>query len=1372
MPHRKHICSHPSQCIIFCTFVVALAVVAPPEAAPASWEIIALPDTQNYTKSTDPEVYGMFMEQTEWIVNHRASENIVFVTHLGDLVQHGDGDPANLDANNRTEWQRAHLAMTTMDGVVPYSTCFGNHDLDYVETPPDSGLWIPTGRSNCIHYFGNSMHQGGSSYGGTAPNDLSFYQTFSAGGYDFLHINLNNEYRDFTPGYPGQVDLLVWAQGIINDHPGIPTIISTHDYLKSNGTRSTAGESLWFWLVKPNPLVVAVLCGHVNVSPGDTAQRTDVNDVGETVLQVLCDYQSLGGTGNGFFGKMRFDSGSSAVGSVTFKAYSPRLDDYLHGPSYNFDHTAFFGSSIHIDNVPLKIWAGGGTNQWNLDSADSQWRGAVRYYRQDELARFDDTATTRTIDITATVTPILVTVENSAGHDFIINSSSDGLGGKISGRGKLNKLGTGKLILTGRNDFTGGVSLAGGTVVVTGSANLGEESSALTIGAATLEVAAGFTTTRPIVLADTGSTIQVDNGIAYNQQGTISGTGNLNKTGGGTLILTDNNTYSGATYFNAGMIRVASLSGLGNGNALIFNGGGLQWASSSSFDPSVHSMTFNGEAVLDTNGNSVTLANAIGNGGPGGLTKTGLGTLVLTGASTYIGNTTISEGTLQIGNGGTTGSITGNVVNDAALAFNRSDTWTFANQISGSGSVTQVGSGTLILTGSNTYIGPTHFNAGLIRVAALSSLGTGNALIFNGGGLQWAASSSFDPSVRTMTFNGEAVLNTNGNSITLANAIGNSASGGLTKTGLGTLIVAGDCTYTGLTKILAGTLQTSATNLHRDILNNAALVFNELSDSTYGGTLSGSGTMTKIGGGTLTLTGNVSTVAFVNTGRIVVGPGSTFSGDVTIESAGRFETSGGTLNLQNLTNRGTLSGSLQVGGIFSNQSSGSMRIVGGQKVQLNGPSGANAGLLELIGASDPFAAPAELECSGPFMNSAGTGLITGRNGTLRFNGGLTNQGSIGLSYGPVFLYGPISNTGSIVLGGGATATFYGDLAQNGSLVVSALGASRSNATFYGAFSGTGGFAGGGDVFFFGQVRPGNSAAQVTLGGNVVMGQSATTKIELGGLTPGSQYDKINVTGTATLNGTLDVTTINGFRPAHNNSFDILHFGSRSGDFALKNLDLGGRLSLIPQYTGNDLILTAVQGGSGSWRINDAGNASVPGNWSDAIPNGAGDVATLGPVITTAQTVTVDAPTTLGGITFNNLHRYTLAGPQAITLDNGASAASILVAAAPAEGHLLSAPLNLLSDLVLQVNAGSLKLGGAINDPLGKKITKLGAGTVIISGEQHYGPGTVLQFGGPGGGFAPDGGPAPVPEPATVIMLAAGGLGLLVYAWRQRRARRP
>jgi outer membrane autotransporter protein len=138
-----------------------------------------------------------------------------------------------------------------------------------------------------------------------------------------------------------------------------------------------------------------------------------------------------------------------------------------------------------------------------------------------------------------------------------------------------------------------------------------------------------------------------------------------------------------------------------NGGTLDLNGFGVTIGSIS------------GSSDIALNGGTLTVdqtTTAIYSGqitATGGLTKGGSATLILTGNNTYTGGTTISSGTLQLGDGGTTGSIVGNVVNNGLLAFNRSDDITFAGAISGSGGLTQTGPGTTTLTGANTYSGGT-----------------------------------------------------------------------------------------------------------------------------------------------------------------------------------------------------------------------------------------------------------------------------------------------------------------------------------------------------------------------------------------------------------------------------------------------------------------------------------------------------------------------------------------------------------------------------------------------------------------------------------------------------------------------------------------
>ncbi len=134
-----------------------------------------------------------------------------------------------------------------------------------------------------------------------------------------------------------------------------------------------------------------------------------------------------------------------------------------------------------------------------------------------------------------------------------------------------------------------------------------------------------------------------------------------------------------------------------------------------------------GNANVDSFGYAVTLSGSLS--GPGGLNKAGPGTLTLTTSNTYTGGTTVSAGTLQLGDGiANNGYVKGNILNNAAVTFANPAPQTYSGVISGAGSLAKLGSGTLLLSGNNTYAGPTIINLGALEVdGSLTSAVTVNA---------------------------------------------------------------------------------------------------------------------------------------------------------------------------------------------------------------------------------------------------------------------------------------------------------------------------------------------------------------------------------------------------------------------------------------------------------------------------------------------------------------------------------------------------------------------------------------------------------------------------------------------------------------------
>ena len=260
---------------------------ARPAAAP-EFTIIALPDTQHYSEAF-PSIYT---SQTQWIVDNKAARNIVFVTHLGDIVEHWD---------LVSEWQAANTSMSLLDGVLPYGMGPGNHDQ-------------PTSLYN--QYFPYTRYQGQPWYGGHyADKNDNNYELFSGGGINFLIVHL-----EFCP----PAAAVAWADSILKTYPDRIAIVTTHGYLGESAQRSVSGctntQYLWDGLAVPNPNLHFMISGHVHTE----ARRTDMAN-GHPVYQMLSDYQDRASGGEGWLRILRF---VPAENKVYVQTYSPWLNRY------------------------------------------------------------------------------------------------------------------------------------------------------------------------------------------------------------------------------------------------------------------------------------------------------------------------------------------------------------------------------------------------------------------------------------------------------------------------------------------------------------------------------------------------------------------------------------------------------------------------------------------------------------------------------------------------------------------------------------------------------------------------------------------------------------------------------------------------------------------------------------------------------------------------------------------------------------------------------------------------------------------------------------------------------------------------------------
>jgi fibronectin-binding autotransporter adhesin len=409
---------------------------------------------------------------------------------------------------------------------------------------------------------------------------------------------------------------------------------------------------------------------------------------------------------------------------------------------------------------------------------DASGAGAVVFSNTAPIA-FSSPNTAQTVTLTG-----VSTADNKLGLQLTDNGT---------GKTGLSKTGAGTWILTNPGStYTGVTSITGGVLGVDKltdgglASSLGQSSdlaSNLMIGSgATLRyTGAGDTTNRrftlgvgttaiessgsgAVVFSNTAAVSYSGNGLRVVSLGganaddnimgaaignqTATNVSSLAKIGAGKWILTGDNAYTGVTNLQQG--------------TLVLGAGGTTG--------SIASQTVNNFGALGFDrSDTLTYGGVISQ--IGSVEQLGAGKTTLTGTNTYTGGTTISAGTLELGSGGATGSIVGNVANDGLFIFNRNNTYAFTGLVSGSGELRQVGSGATVLSANNSYGGATNVMAGTLRINGDQSAATGLTTVFSGATLggtgviggdvlvQNGGAISPGNSPGTLTINGDLALN-------------------------------------------------------------------------------------------------------------------------------------------------------------------------------------------------------------------------------------------------------------------------------------------------------------------------------------------------------------------------------------------------------------------------------------------------------------------------------------------------------------------------------------------------------------------------------------------------------------------------------------
>lgn len=251
----------------------------------ADFTIAVIPDSQ-FESASYPEIFN---SMTTWIANHAVERNIVFTTHVGDIVN---------SSTLAAQWVNADAAMDLLDsGAVPYSVGPGNHDL--------GGLYND--------YFGLTRFTPKTWYGGHYGSDnYSNYSLFTASGMDFILINLQ---------YNPDAAMLDWADARLKQFSTRRGLVVSHSVLNVDNSLRTEGTNILNAL-KDNPNLFMILCGHMHTPSDGAAYLAQAADDGHTIHIMLSDYQEYPNGGNGYLRLLHFSPLTDKIYASTYSPYA------------------------------------------------------------------------------------------------------------------------------------------------------------------------------------------------------------------------------------------------------------------------------------------------------------------------------------------------------------------------------------------------------------------------------------------------------------------------------------------------------------------------------------------------------------------------------------------------------------------------------------------------------------------------------------------------------------------------------------------------------------------------------------------------------------------------------------------------------------------------------------------------------------------------------------------------------------------------------------------------------------------------------------------------------------------------------------------